>query len=594
MSTLVADHIVARLSQWGVKRIFGYPGDGITGLIGALDRASDTMELIQVRHEETAALMACAHAKYTGEVGVCLATSGPGAIHLLNGLYDAKLDHQPVFALVGQQPQSALGSNYLQEVDLVSLFKDVAGEYVHMATEPSQTRHLIDRAMRIAKSERTVTCVIVPNDIQRQKAIEQPEQEHGSVHSSYNFSTPRVVPTDDDLQAAADILNSGEKVAMLIGAGALNATSAVTDVAELLGAGVAKALLGKAALADDLPFVTGCIGLLGTKPSWDLMQECDTLLMVGTRFPYAEFLPEEGQARAVQIDLDPRMLGIRYATEINLVGDAAQTLERLLPLLKPKEDRTWRDQIESWVADWWRLVEDRALQDANPINPQRVFWELSSRLPDRCVLSADSGSAANWYARDLKIRPGMLASVSGTLATMGCGLPYALAAKFAFPDRVAITLVGDGAMQMNGINELITVAKYYKQWSDPRLVVLVLNNQDLNEVTWEQRAIEGDPRFDSSQSLPDFPYARYADLIGLKGIRVDDPAEIGPAWDEALSSDRPVVLEAITDPDVPPIPPHVTLEQAKHFMAAIAHGDKESVGIIKQGIKQTLQGFLPR
>ncbi len=592
MKDSVADLIIARLSQWGVQRIFGYPGDGITGLIGALDRASDKMELIQVRHEETAALMACAHAKYTGEVGVCLASSGPGAIHLLNGLYDAKLDHQPVFALVGQQPRSSLGSNYLQEVDLVSLFKDVASDYVHMATEPSQARHLIDRAMRIAKSERTVTCVIVPNDVQRADAIEQPEQEHGSVHSSNSFSAPRVVPADHDLEAAADLLNQGEKVAMLIGAGAMAATSEVIEIAEVLGAGVAKALLGKAALADDLPFVTGCIGLLGTKPSWDMMQECDTLLMIGTRFPYAEFLPAEGQARAVQIDLDPRMVGIRYATEINLVGDSAETLEQLHPMLEPKQDRAWRRQIESWVSDWWEVVEGRAMQDADPINPQRVFWELSSRLPDQCILSADSGSAANWYARDLKLRAGMLASVSGTLATMGCGVPYALAAKLAFPDRVGIALVGDGAMQMNGINELITVAKYYRTWSDPRLVVLVLNNQDLNEVTWEQRAIEGDPRFASSQSLPDFPYAQYADLIGLKGIRVDDPAKIGAAWDEALSSDRPVVLEAVTDPDVSPIPPHITLEQAKHFMSAVVHGDAESGGIIRQGLKQKLQGLL--
>ncbi len=593
MKATVSDLIVQRLSRWGVKRIFGYPGDGITGLMGALDRASDSMELVQVRHEETAALMACAHAKYTGEVGVCLATSGPGAIHLLNGLYDAKLDHQPVMALVGQQPRSALGSNYLQEVDLVSLFKDVAGEYVHMASEASQARHLIDRAMRIAKSERTVTCVVVPNDLQREDAIEQPEQAHGSVHSSYNFSSPTVVPAEGDLRAAADLLNAGEKVAILIGAGALHAGSQVMQVAEVLGAGVAKALLGKAALADDLPFVTGAIGLLGTKPSWDLMQGCDTLLMIGTRFPYAEFLPEEGRARAVQIDLDPRMVGIRYATEINLIGDSAETLERLLPLLEPKKDRSWRKEIEGWVSDWWQVIEARAMQDAHPINPQRVFWELSSRLPDRCVLAADSGSSANWYARDLKVRPGMLASVSGTLATMGCGLPYVLAAKFAFPDRVAIAMIGDGAMQMNGINELITVAKYYKQWTDPRLVILVLNNQDLNEVTWEQRAVEGDPRFESSQSLPDFPYARYADLIGLKGIRVDDPAAIGAAWDEALASDRPVVLEAITDPDVPPIPPHITLEQAKHSLASLIKGDSETRGVVTQGFKDKVQDLLP-
>ncbi len=377
---------------------------------------------------------------------------------------------------------------------------------------------------------------------------------------------------------------------MLIGAGALSAASEVTRVAEVLGAGVAKALLGKAALSDDLSFVTGSIGLLGTKPSWDLMQECDTLLMVGTRFPYAEFLPEEGKARAVQIDLDPRMVGIRYATELNLIGDSAATLQRLFPLLLPKEDRSWRTRVEGWVSEWWQLMEDQAMQEADPLNPQRVFWELSSRLPDRCMLAADSGSAANWYARNLKIRRGMLATLSGTLATMGCGVPYALAAKFAFPDRVAIALVGDGAMQMNGINELITVAKYYQEWSDPRLVVLVLNNRDLNEVTWEQRAIEGDPRFIGSQSLPDFPYAEYADLIGLKGIRVADPAEIGHAWDDALSSDRPVVLEAITDPNVPPIPPHITLDQAKNFMSAVLHGDSESTGIIRQAIKQKLQG----
>lgn len=590
MKATVADLIIERLIEWGVRRIFGYPGDGITGLMGALDRASDSIDFVQVRHEETAALMACAHAKYTGEVGVCIATSGPGAIHLLNGLYDAKLDHQPVMALVGQQPRSALGSNYLQEVDLVSLFKDVAGEYVQMATEASQARHLIDRSLRIAKSERNVTCVIVPNDVQREEAVENPERAHGSVHSSAKYSTARVSPSDDDLAAAAEILNAGNKVAMLIGAGALQAGPEVMEVAEALGAGVAKALLGKAALPDDLPFVTGSIGLLGTKPSWDLMQECDTLLMVGTRFPYAEFLPKEGQARAVQIDIDPRMMGIRYATELNLVGDAATTLGQLLPLLHPKKDRGWRDQVEGWVSEWWQVTEDQAMQSANPINPQRVFWELSSRLPDRCMLSADSGSAANWYARDLKIRRGMLATLSGTLATMGCGVPYALAAKFAFPDRVAIALVGDGAMQMNGINELITVAKYYRQWSDPRLIILVLNNRDLNEVTWEQRAIEGDPKFEASQSLPDFPYARYAELVGLKGIRVDDPADIGTAWDDALSSDRPTVLEAITDPDVPPIPPHVTLEQARNFMSAVLHGDSESKGIIRQGIKQKLQG----
>ena len=592
MAQNTADFLLERLSSWGVRRIYGYPGDGINGIMGALDRASDSLEFVQVRHEEMAAFMACAHAKWTGEVGVCLATSGPGAIHLLNGLYDAKLDHQPVLAIVGQQARAALGGSYQQEVDLTTLFKDVAHEYVQMAVEPSQMRHLVDRAMRIALAERTVTCLIVPNELQTEEAAE-PERAHGTIHSSLGWSPPRVIPADADLQRAAEVLNEGEKVAILVGAGALAATDEVIEVAELLGAGVAKALLGKAALPDDLPYVTGSIGLLGTKASWDLMTDCDTLLMVGTSFPYSEFLPEEGQARAVQIDIDGRMLGIRYPTEVNLVGDSAETLRALIPLLERKEDRSWREEIEEKVESWWQVLEARAMNDADPINPQRVFWELSSRLPDNCIISSDSGSSANWYARDLKLRRGMKASLSGTLATMGPGVPYAIAAKFTHPDRVAIALVGDGAMQMNGLAELITVAKYWERWSDPRLIVLVLNNGDLNQVTWEQRAMEGDPKFDAAQTVPDFPYARYAELIGLKGIRVDDPEQLGPAWDEALAADRPVVLEAITDPEVPPLPPHITFDQARALTSALRKGDSGARGIVRQSFKEKLEEFLP-
>jgi len=592
MAQNVADFLLERLSGWGVRRIYGYPGDGINGIMGALDRASDSLELVQVRHEEMAAFMACAHAKWTGEVGVCLATSGPGAIHLLNGLYDAKLDHQPVLAIVGQQARAALGGSYQQEIDLTTLFKDVAHEYVHMAVEPSQMRHLVDRALRIALAERTVTCLIVPNELQTEDAAE-PERAHGTIHSSAGWSPPRVVPTDADLRRAAEVLNAGEKVAILVGAGALAATDEVIEVAELLGAGIAKALLGKAAVPDELPFVTGSIGLLGTKASWDLMTDCDTLLMVGTSFPYSEFLPEEGQARGVQIDIDGRMLGIRYPTEVNLVGDSAETLRALIPLLERKEDRSWREEIEENVADWWEVLEARAMNDADPINPQRVFWELSSRLPDNCIISSDSGSSANWYARDLKLRRGMKASLSGTLATMGPGVPYAIAAKFTHPDRVAIALVGDGAMQMNGLAELITVAKYWERWSDPRLIVLVLHNGDLNQVTWEQRAMEGDPKFDAAQTVPSFPYARYAELIGLKGIRVDDPEQLGAAWDEALTADRPVVLEAITDPEVPPLPPHITFEQARALTSALRKGDSGSRGIVRQSFKEKLAEILP-
>jgi pyruvate dehydrogenase (quinone) len=593
MAENTADFLLARLRAWGIHRIYGYPGDGINAILGAFNRAGSDPELIQVRHEEMAAFMACAHAKFTGEVGVCLATSGPGAIHLLNGLYDAKLDHQPVVAIVGQQALSALGGSYQQEVDLGSLFKDVAHEYVEMASSPEQMRHLVDRAVRIAKDQRTVTCLIIPNDVAGMPAVESPPRKHGTIHSAVGYSPPTIVPAPADLRRAADALNAGEKVAMLVGAGALGATDEVVEVADVLGAGVAKALLGKAVLPDDLPFVTGSIGLLGTKPSWDLMMGCDTLLMVGSSFPYSEFLPEEGQARGVQIDIDGRMIGIRYPMEVQLVGDSRATLQALIPLLERKADRSWREDVEQEVGNWWELMETRALESADPINPQRVFFELSKRLPDNAILSSDSGSAANWFARDVKIRNGMMASLSGNLATMGPGVPYAIGAKFAHPDRVVVALVGDGAMQMNGLAELITIGKYWRRWSDPRLIVLVLHNDDLNQVTWEQRAMEGDPRYDASQDIPDFPYARYAELIGLKGIRVDDPDDVGAAWDEAFAADRPVVLEAITDPSVPPLPPHITFEQATHFAQSILRGDSDRRGMIAQSLKQMVGQLVP-
>ena len=595
MSDTVGDYLLERLSTWGIKRIYCYPGDGINGILGAFSRSSNGQrpEFVQVRHEEMAAFMACAHAKFTGQLGVCLATSGPGAVHLLNGLYDAKLDHQPVVAIVGQQARAGLGGNYQQEIDLQTLFKDVAHEYVEVAMVPAQIRHLVDRACRIALAERTVTALIIPNDLQEADAVEQPPHKHGTVHSGPGYKRPRVVPSDEDVDRAAEVLNAGSKVAMLIGAGALHAGDEVTQVAEVLGAGVAKALLGKAALPDDLPFVTGSIGLLGTKPSWDLMMECDTLLMVGSSFPYSEFLPEEGQARGVQIDIDGKMIGIRYPMEVNLVGDSAETLRALLPRLERKQDRSWREKVEHEVAEWWNLIEHRAQLSADPINPQLVFHELSKRLPDGAILSSDSGSSANWYARDIKLRKGMMGSLSGTLATMGPGVPYAIAAKFAHPHRPVLALVGDGAMQMNGINELITIAKYRHQWPDQRLIILVLNNRDLNQVTWEQRAMEGNPKFEGSQDLPDFPYARYAELVGLKGIRVDSPEQVGPAWDEALRADRPVVYEAMTDPEVPPLPPHITIEQAKALSSALLSGDPNAGRIVRQSFQQKVQEFLP-
>jgi pyruvate dehydrogenase (quinone) len=454
-----------------------------------------------------------------------------------------------------------------------------------MVSTPAQMRHVVDLAMRIALAERTPTCIIIPADIQNMDA-EKPPREHGTIHSGRGYAPPRVVPTQLDLQRAADALNAGKKVAMLVGAGALHASDEVLQVAELLGAGIAKALLGKAVVPDSLSSVTGSIGLLGTKPSYDMMMNCDTLLMIGSAFPYSEFLPEEGHARGVQIEIDPRMASIRYPMEVSLIGDSAETLKLLIPLLQRKSERGWREDIEKNVAEWWRTLEVRAMTAAHPINPQRVFWELSPRLPDRCILTCDSGSCANWYARDLKIRPGMMASLSGGLATMGPGVPYAIAAKFAHPDRVAIALVGDGAMQMNGMNELITVAKYWRRWADPRLVVMVLNNRDLNQVTWEQRVMEGDPKLEASQDVPNFPYAAYAEMLGFKGILVEDPDKLGAAWDLALSCDRPALIEVYADPDVPPLPPHITLKQAKAYASALMNGDPNFIGIVKATIKQ--------
>jgi pyruvate dehydrogenase (quinone) len=577
----VSDFVVQRLHDWGVRRIYGYPGDGINGLMGALDRADGAIEFVQSRHEELSAFMACAHAKFSGEVGVCLATSGPGAIHLLNGLYDAKLDHQPVVAIVGQQKRSALGGDYQQEVDLVSLFKDVAHEFVQMATSAEQARHLIDRAMRIARDRRAVTCVIFPNDVQDLPAVPVPPREHGTVHSGIGSTAIAQVPNAIALGRAAEIINAGHKVAILAGAGALHATDELIQLADHLGAGLAKALLGKAAVPDDLPFVTGAIGVLGTRPSSRMMEECDTLLMIGSSFPYAEFLPPEGQARCVQIDTDPRAIGLRYPTELGLVGDSRATLAALLPLLDAKPHGPWRSGIEADVAKWWRVLEARAHVEASPLNPQRVFWELSSRLPERCMLTCDSGSAANWYARDVKLRRGMKASLSGGLATMGPALPYAIAAKMVHPDRAAVAMLGDGAMQMNGLNALITLARVWRDWADPRLAIMVLNNRDLNLVTWEQRVLGGDPKFEASQQLPDFPYARFAEMLGLAAVRVDTPEAIGPAWDAALSADRPMLLEMVTDAAVPPLPPDVSLAQAKAYLAALWQGDPEAMRTIK-------------
>ncbi|HEY4241571.1 MAG TPA: thiamine pyrophosphate-requiring protein [Kofleriaceae bacterium] len=594
MSTTVGDHIIERLAAWNVRTIFGYPGDGINGLMGALERATDKIRFVQTRHEETAAFMACGHAKFTGEVGVCMATSGPGAIHLLNGLYDAQMDHQPVVAIVGQAARTAIGADYQQEVDLKTLFKDVAHHYVQECNHPAAARHMIDRAMRIAMAERTVTCVIVPNDVQMLPGVDAPPHEHATTLTGIGFHHGIVTPAAADLRAAADVLNAGKKVAILVGAGALGSAPELARLADMLGAGVAKALLGKAVLDDALPFVTGSIGLLGTEASDKMMRGCDTLLMIGSSFPYEEFLPKEGQARGVQIDLSPRMLSLRYPMEVSLHGETRATLAALLPLLETKRDRAWRADIEGWIRDWWKATEARAMTDANPINPQRVYWELSPRLPDNAIVTADSGSGTSWFARDLRIRAGMKASLSGNLATMGPAMPYALAAKLAFPDRPVIATVGDGAMQMIGNSVLVDCGAHYKTWKDPRLVIIVLHNSDLNMVTWEERVLAGDKKFDASQVLPPFSYARYAELVGLVGIEVKTPAEIVPALDRAFAADRPVLLDCFVDPETPPLPPHISAKQAKAFAQSFLRGDPHRWRMLKQSAKQVVAGWFKK
>ncbi len=588
----VADHLLERLRDWGVEHVFAFPGDGINAILAAFGRAENRPMFVQSRHEEMSAFEAVGYAKFGGGFAVCMATSGPGAVHLLNGLYDAKLDHVPVVAIVGQTAQSAMGGSYQQEIDLLSLFKDVAGDYVQMVTVPEQLPNVLDRAIRIALSERAPTAIIIPSDVQELE-YSAPTHAFKMVPSSLGIEWPQVSPGDEAVRRAAAALNSGSKPAILVGQGARGARREVEEVAEILGAGAAKALLGKDVLPDDLPWVTGSIGLLGTRPSYELMMDCDTLLTVGSNFPYTQFMPDFGQARAVQIDIDGKFIGMRYPYEVNLVGDAAQTLRALIPHLRRNEDRGWRERVESNVTDWWAAMEREAKVAADPVNPQLLFHEASKQLPSNAMLAADSGSSANWYARQLRFTGDMRGSLSGTLATMGPGVPYGIGAKFAHPDRPAVVFAGDGAMQMNGMAELITVKHYWQQWSDPRLVIAVLHNNDLNQVTWEMRAMEGSPAFEESQRLPDVDYAAFAQSLGLQAITVTDPEQLPSAWERAFAADRPTVLDVHVDPDVPPIPPHATLAQMKDTAKALLKGDENRWGVIKEGLKTKAAEILP-
>jgi pyruvate dehydrogenase (quinone) len=588
----VSDYLLERLRAWDVEQVFGYPGDGINGILAAFGRADNRPKFIQSRHEEMSAFEAVGYAKFSGRVGVCMATSGPGAIHLLNGLYDAKLDHVPVVAIVGQTNRSAMGGSYQQEVDLMSLFKDVASDYVQMVTVPEQLPNVLDRAIRVAMTQRVPTALIIPSDVQ-ELPYSPPTHDFKMVPSSLGIEWPAIAPDDDAIARVAAILNEGKKVAMLVGTGARSARDELVTVADLLGAGAAKALLGKDVLSDELPWVTGSIGLLGTRPSYEMMRECDTLLTVGSSFPYTQFMPEFGQCRSVQIDVDGRFIGMRYPYEINLVADAKTALRALIPLLRRKEDRSWREGIEKNVARWWETMDKEAMVATDRINPLRLFSELSPQLPENAIVTADSGSSANWYARNLKFRGEIRGSLSGNLATMGPGVPYGIGAKFAEPNRPVIVFAGDGAMQMNGMAELITIKRYWQEWDDPRLIIAILHNNDLNQVTWEMRAMAGAPKFAESQNLPDVDFAAFAASLGLNASSVKDPEELADVWRAALTADRPTVLDVYTDPDMPPIPPHATWDQFKAATTAVLAGDEDRVGFVKTGLKTKVQEFLP-
>jgi pyruvate dehydrogenase (quinone) len=565
----VSDVLVERLSAWGVDRVFGYSGDGIDGVMGALRRAGKPA-FVQARHEETAAFMAVAHAKYTGQVGVCLSTQGPGAVHLLNGLYDAKLDSRPVVAIVGQQASTVLGSAYQQEIDLVRLFGDVCAQFVQAAHTPEQVPMLVDKAFRTAIATRSPTCVVLPHDVQSRPAPDPAAHEHGVLVTSPGLRPARVVPHEEDVRAAAELLGSGDRVAFLVGQGGYGAAAEIVELADRLGAGVTASLLGKPVLDETLPFHTGVMGHLGTTASTELMRGCDTLLLIGTNDPWTEFYPAPGQARAVQIDIDGRRLGVRYPVEVPLLGDAAETLRALLAAVKPRDNQRWRHQVEDWVRHWHEIAEARAGAPAEPMNPQYVVRSLSGRLPADAQVSVDVGSVVYWYARHLRLPDGVPAHLSSTLASMGCGLPYGIAAKLADPGRPVVTLAGDGAMQMSGLAELITVAHRWRDWADPRFVVCVLDNRDLAEVSWEQREREGEPRFPASQELPGVPYAEWAELLGLRGIRATGPEEMDAAWDAALAADRPVVIHAVVDPAVPLLPPGQPTEKIQSMYRGLA------------------------
>jgi pyruvate dehydrogenase (quinone) len=560
-----ADVLVETLLDWGVELVFGLPGDGINGIMESLRTHEDKIRFIQVRHEEAAAFMACGYAKFTGKLGVCLATSGPGGIHLLNGLYDAKLDTQPVLAITGLQFHDLIGTFTQQDVALDKLFMDVA-VFNERIMGPTHVENITDLACRTALAYHGVAHITFPVDLQEKEVKKKQASSRNIPHHTSDVDAHSArLPNRADMERAAEILNQGKKVAILAGRGALNATDELEQTAELLAAQIVKALLGKAAVPDDSPYTTGGIGLLGTKPSQEALEDCDTLLMVGTSFPYIEFMPKPGQARGVQIELDPKRIGLRYPVETGLVGDSRNTLRELIPLLRRKEDRKFLQVAQAGMKDWWELMEKRATRPDKPMKPQVVAWELGKRLRNDAIVSCDSGTIATWWARHILARRGQMHTLSGNLATMAPGLPYTIAAQVAFPNRQCVAFVGDGGFSML-MADFVTAVKYKLP-----IKVVIIKNNTLGQIKWEQMVFLGNPEY--GVDLQPIDFAAFAHACGGVGFSVEDPADCGRALDELLAAPGPAILQAAVDPFEPPMPAKVKGEQALHFAESLARGE---------------------
>ena len=584
----VSDFVIQRIREWGVSRVFAFPGDGIgefDGALGRAEREGTGLDYIRPTHEEICSLMATAHAKFTGEVGVCIATSSPGAFHMLNGLYDAKMDNQPVVAIVGQQGLNALGTFNQQQSNLERSLADVA-VYVQTIVSAEQAQAAVDTAFRTARIHLGPAVIILPHDVQ---GLEMPKLTPTNWVSRSSAVAPstRITPPMADIRAAADIINAGVKVTFLVGHGSNGATDEVLTAAGLAGAGIITTLRAKQVIPSDVPFHSQQVGLLGSLPSVHQMSGCDTLVMLGTNYPYGQFLPPSGQARAIQVDLKPEQMGLRYPTELNLWGDVKATLAALIPLLEQKSDLSWQEGVAHDMIEWENEMEAQAMVDYDDgVNPRRVYFELNKRLPPRAIVTADAGSTADWYGHHIRLREGMMGDLSGRLATMLAAMPYATAAKFAYPERTVVCTIGDGAFQMLGMNELITIKKYLDKWGDNRqFIIMVLHNDDLTQVSWEMRTEDGNPLWSTSQDVESIDYAGWAELLGFTGIRVKTDDEVARAWDTAFANRGVTLIDAYTSKNVPPLPPHITLEYAKKTGEALLKGDPDGFAVIRDSAK---------